>query len=47
MAAIKAVLPSIREARAGPLLYTPGVGSIWPDPRVANVNAVAAALRNW
>jgi hypothetical protein len=37
----------MREAGAGTLLYTTGAGSIWPDPRVANVNAAAAALRNW
>ncbi|WP_330461732.1 hypothetical protein OIB37_35735 [Streptomyces sp. NBC_00820] len=47
MAATKAVLPAIREAGAGTLLYTTGADSIWPDPRVANVNAAAAALRNW
>ncbi|WP_234331851.1 hypothetical protein [Streptomyces sp. NRRL S-455] len=29
------------------MLYTTGAGSIVPDPRVANVNAAAAALRNW
>nr|AXL05729.1 short-chain dehydrogenase [uncultured bacterium] len=45
--ATKAVLPAMREAGAGTLLYTTGAGSIWPDPRVANVNAAAAALRNW
>ncbi|WP_329912584.1 IS110 family transposase [Streptomyces sp. SP18BB07] len=37
----------MRETGAGTLLYTTGAGSIWPDPRVANVNAAAAALRNW
>ncbi|MFI9832833.1 SDR family NAD(P)-dependent oxidoreductase [Streptomyces sp. NPDC051913] len=47
IAATKAVLPAMREAGAGTLLYTTGAGSIWPDPRVANVNAAAAALRNW
>ena len=47
MAATKAVLPAMRAAGAGTLLYTTGAGSIWPDPRVANVNAAAAALRNW
>ncbi|WP_371657677.1 SDR family NAD(P)-dependent oxidoreductase [Streptomyces sp. NBC_00280] len=45
--ATKAVLPAMRVAGAGTLLYTTGAGSIWPDPRVANVNAAAAALRNW
>jgi NAD(P)-dependent dehydrogenase (short-subunit alcohol dehydrogenase family) len=47
IAATRAVLPAMREAGAGTLLYTTGAGSIWPDPRVANVNAAAAALRNW
>jgi NADP-dependent 3-hydroxy acid dehydrogenase YdfG len=47
IAATKAVLPAMREAGAGTLLFTTGAGSIWPDPRVANVNAAAAALRNW
>ncbi|MEU9954811.1 SDR family NAD(P)-dependent oxidoreductase [Streptomyces sp. NPDC050982] len=47
IAATKAVLPAMREAGTGTLLYTTGAGSIWPDPRVANVNAAAAALRNW
>lgn len=47
IAATQAVLPTMRAAGAGSLLYTTGAGSIWPDPRVANVNAAAAALRNW
>jgi NAD(P)-dependent dehydrogenase (short-subunit alcohol dehydrogenase family) len=47
IAAAQAVLPAMREAGAGTLLFTTGAGSIWPDPRVANVNAAAAALRNW
>lgn len=45
--ATRTVLPAMREARVGTLLYTTGAGSIIPDPRVANVNAAAAALRNW
>ncbi|MGX1565440.1 SDR family NAD(P)-dependent oxidoreductase [Streptomyces sp. NPDC055506] len=47
IAATRAVLPAMRAAGAGTLLYTTGAGSIRPDPRVANVNAAAAALRNW
>ncbi|MGW2049889.1 SDR family NAD(P)-dependent oxidoreductase [Streptomyces sp. NPDC001858] len=47
IAATKAVLPSMREAGAGTLLYTTGAGSIDPVPQVGNVNAAAAALRNW
>ncbi|MFD7608112.1 SDR family NAD(P)-dependent oxidoreductase [Streptomyces mirabilis] len=47
MAATKAVLPAMREAAAGTLLYTTGAGSLDPLPMVGNVNAAAAALRNW
>lgn len=47
IAATQVVLPAMREAGAGTLLYTTGAGSIDPVPAVANVNAVAAALRNW
>jgi short-subunit dehydrogenase len=46
MAATKAVLPAMREAGAGTLLFTTGAGSLDPLPVVGNVNA-AAALRNW
>jgi NAD(P)-dependent dehydrogenase (short-subunit alcohol dehydrogenase family) len=47
IAATRAVIPAMREAGSGTLLYTTGAGSIVPDLRVANVNAAAAALRNW
>jgi NADP-dependent 3-hydroxy acid dehydrogenase YdfG len=47
IAATQAVLPAMREAGAGTLLYTTGAGSIDPVPAVGNVNAAAAALRNW
>jgi NADP-dependent 3-hydroxy acid dehydrogenase YdfG len=47
IAATRAVLPAMREAGAGTLLYTTGAGSIDPVPMIANVNAAAAALRNW
>jgi NAD(P)-dependent dehydrogenase (short-subunit alcohol dehydrogenase family) len=47
IAATRAVLPAMREAGAGTLLYTTGAGSIDPVPQIANVNAAAAALRNW
>ncbi|MBL1112784.1 SDR family NAD(P)-dependent oxidoreductase [Streptomyces sp. 110] len=47
MTATKAVLPAMREAGTGTLLYTTGAGSIDPVPQVGNVNAAAAALRNW
>ncbi|MEU2421413.1 SDR family NAD(P)-dependent oxidoreductase [Streptomyces sp. NPDC007851] len=47
VAATRAVLPSMRAAGAGTLLYTTGAGSVDPVPQVGNVNAAAAALRNW
>ncbi|MFE4537508.1 SDR family NAD(P)-dependent oxidoreductase [Streptomyces scopuliridis] len=47
IAATRAVLPAMREAGSGTLLYTTGAGSIDPVPEVGNVNAAAAALRNW
>jgi NAD(P)-dependent dehydrogenase (short-subunit alcohol dehydrogenase family) len=47
IAATQAVLPAMREAGAGTLLYTTGGGSVDPVPQVGNVNAAAAALRNW
>jgi NAD(P)-dependent dehydrogenase (short-subunit alcohol dehydrogenase family) len=47
IAATRAVLPAMREAGSGTLLYTTGAGSIDPVPQVGNVNAAAAALRNW
>jgi NADP-dependent 3-hydroxy acid dehydrogenase YdfG len=47
IAATRAVLPTMREAGAGTLLYTTGAGSIDPVPQIANVNSAAAALRNW
>lgn len=45
--ATQAVLPAMREAGAGTLLYTTGAGSVDPVPLLGNVNAAAAALRNW
>ncbi|WP_128430796.1 SDR family NAD(P)-dependent oxidoreductase [Streptomyces cyaneus] len=45
--AAQAVLPAMREAGAGTLLFTTGGGSVDPIPMLGNVNAAAAALRNW
>ncbi|MER7193820.1 SDR family NAD(P)-dependent oxidoreductase [Streptomyces flaveolus] len=45
--AARAVLPAMREAGAGTLLFTTGGGSVDPIPMLGNVNAAAAALRNW
>ncbi len=47
VAATAAVLPAMRAAGAGTLLFTTGAGSVDPVPQVGNVNAAAAALRNW
>ncbi|MFI6930635.1 SDR family NAD(P)-dependent oxidoreductase [Streptomyces sp. NPDC050287] len=45
--ATRAVLPAMREAGAGTLLFTTGGGSVDPVPMLGNVNAASAALRNW
>ncbi|MEV0794896.1 SDR family NAD(P)-dependent oxidoreductase [Kribbella sp. NPDC050459] len=45
--AARAVLPAMRDAGAGTLLFTTGGGSVNPNPMLGNVNAAAAALRNW
>jgi NAD(P)-dependent dehydrogenase (short-subunit alcohol dehydrogenase family) len=47
IAATRAVLPAMREAGTGTLLYTTGAGSVSPIPMFGNINAAAAALRNW
>ena len=47
IAATRAVLPAMREAGTGTLLYTTGAGSIDPVTMLGNVNAAQAALRNW
>ncbi|MFF0015724.1 SDR family NAD(P)-dependent oxidoreductase [Streptomyces sp. NPDC005374] len=47
VAAARAVLPAMREAGAGTLLFTSGGGSIDPVPMLGNVNPAGAALRNW
>ncbi|NBE94508.1 SDR family NAD(P)-dependent oxidoreductase [Nonomuraea sp. KC401] len=45
--AAQAVLPAMREAGAGTLLFSTGGGSVDPVPMFGNVNAAGAALRNW
>lgn len=45
--AARAVLPAMREAGAGTLLFTSGSGSVNPIPMLGNINAAGAALRNW
>jgi NADP-dependent 3-hydroxy acid dehydrogenase YdfG len=45
--AARTVLPAMREAGAGTLLFTSGGGSVDPVPMFGNANAAQAALRNW
>ena len=47
LTATAAILPALRASQAGTLLFTTGAGSVDPVPQVGNVNAAAAALRNW
>jgi NAD(P)-dependent dehydrogenase (short-subunit alcohol dehydrogenase family) len=47
IAATQAVLPAMREAGTGTLLFTTGARSANPQPPTANINAAGAALRNW
>lgn len=45
--AARQVLPEMLAAGSGTLLFTTGAGSVSPVPMMGNVNAAAAALRNW
>jgi NAD(P)-dependent dehydrogenase (short-subunit alcohol dehydrogenase family) len=47
VAATQAVLPAMRKAGRGTLIYTMGGGAINPYPMLAAMNASQAALRNW
>ncbi|MFF2331072.1 MULTISPECIES: SDR family NAD(P)-dependent oxidoreductase [unclassified Streptomyces] len=47
MAATAAVLPAMRAAGAGTLLFTTGAGSVDPTPMLGDINTAGAALRNW
>lgn len=47
LGATATVLPAMRAAGSGTLLYTTGAGSLAPVAQLGNVNAAAAALRNW
>ncbi|MFI8794046.1 SDR family NAD(P)-dependent oxidoreductase [Streptomyces sp. NPDC055105] len=44
IAATRTVLPVMREAGAGTLLYTNGAGSVDPTPMLGNLNAAQAGL---
>ena len=45
--AAQQVLPAMLERGAGAALFTTGAGSVHPVPLMGNINAAAAALRNW
>lgn len=45
--ATRTVLPAMRAAGEGTLLFTAGGGAVDPLPMLGNVNAAQAALRNW
>lgn len=47
IAATQAVLPDMIARGSGTLLFTTGAGSVSPIPMMGNINAAAAALRNW
>ncbi len=47
IAATKAVLPAMREAGTGTLLFTTSAGSMNPQPQTAPISTAMAALRNW
>ena len=47
LTATQAALPGMKDRGTGTLLFTTGAGSIDPTPMLGNVNAAAAALRNW
>ncbi|BCJ36675.1 short-chain dehydrogenase [Actinocatenispora thailandica] len=47
LAATRAVLPAMRAAGSGALLYTTGAASVHPTPMFAGPGIAAAGLRNW
>lgn len=47
IAATRAVLPAMRKAGSGTLLYTTGAGSLDPTPMLGDINTAGAALRSW
>ncbi|MGI5488746.1 SDR family NAD(P)-dependent oxidoreductase [Microtetraspora malaysiensis] len=47
VAAVQAVLPAMREAGSGTLLFTTGGGAIAPYPMLATANIAQAGQRNW
>ncbi|WP_026343951.1 SDR family oxidoreductase [Nocardia sp. BMG111209] len=47
IAATGVVLPAMRKAGAGTLLFTTGAGSVDPTPMLGDINTAGAALRSW
>ncbi|MER5278063.1 SDR family NAD(P)-dependent oxidoreductase [Streptomyces sp. NPDC002809] len=47
IAATGAVLPAMRRAGTGTLLFTTGAGSVDPTPMLGDINTAGAALRSW
>ncbi|MDG3015315.1 SDR family NAD(P)-dependent oxidoreductase [Speluncibacter jeojiensis] len=47
IAATAVVLPAMRRAGAGTLLFTTGAGSVDPTPMLGDINTAGAALRSW
>lgn len=47
IAATGVVLPAMRQAGTGTLLFTTGAGSIDPTPMLSDINTAGAALRSW
>lgn len=45
--ATAAVLPAMRAAGTGTLLFTTGAGSVDPTPMLGDINTAGAALRSW
>lgn len=45
--ATRAVLPAMRAAGTGTLLFTTGAGSVDPTPMLGDINTAGAALRSW
>ncbi|WP_430332503.1 SDR family NAD(P)-dependent oxidoreductase [Rhodococcus sp. ACT016] len=47
LTATRAVLPAMREARDGALLFTTGMSAVVPLPMMGNAGIALAGLRNW
>ncbi len=47
IAATSVLLPAMRQAGTGTLLFTTGAGSVDPTPMLGDINTAGAALRSW